>query len=100
MKGTDLPLADELKLLLKAGRHKSKKDLLREALRLYKEAHPEAKLEIALVLYEADKISLARAVELAGTDPESFKAILAGRKLPVKTALGSRAEIARARKRL
>jgi len=98
MKGADLPLA--LKLLLKAGRHKSKKDLLREALHLYKEAHPEAKLEIALSLYEADKISLARAAELAGTDLESFKALLAGRKLPLKTALGSRAEIVRARKRL
>lgn len=71
----------------------SKADVLCEAFRLYK-------LEIAIGLYQANKVSLARAAELAGTDLESFKAILASRKRRVKTALGSKAEIARARKQL
>ncbi len=98
---TELPSIDEeIGILVKSGSHKSKRDLLREAFRFYKGAHPEKKLEIAIGLYQADKISLARAAELAGTDLEGFKAILASRKLRAKTTLGSKAEIAQARKRL
>lgn len=98
MKTELFSLEEELEILAKSGKRKS--DLLREAFHLYKEVHPEKKLEIAIGLYQADKVSLARAAELAGTDLESFKAILAGRQCHVKTLLGSRAEIARARKQL
>lgn len=98
---TEIPSIDEeIEILVKSGSHKSKRDLLREAFRFYKEAHPEKKLEIAIGLYQADKISLARAAEIAGTDLEGFKAILANRELRAKTTLGSKAEISRARKRL
>ena len=100
MKTERLSIDEEIGILVKAGSYKSKADLLREAFRLYKEAHPEKKLEIAIELYRAGKVSLARAAELAGTDLESFKAILASRKFHVKTALGSKAEIASARKQL
>jgi predicted HTH domain antitoxin len=95
-----LSVDEEITILVKSGSHKSKADILREAFRLYKEAHPEKKLEIAIALYQADRISLARAAELASTDLESFKAILASRKLHAKTNLGSKTEIAKARKQL
>lgn len=100
MKSKTLSLDEEIEILVQTGSSKSKADLLREAFHFYKEAHPEKKLEIAIGLYQADKVSLARAAELAGTDLESFKAILAGRQCHVKTSLGSRVEIARARKQL
>lgn len=100
MKTELLSIDEEIEILVKSGSHKSKTDVLREAFRLYKEAHPEKKLEIAMGLYQANKVSLARAAELAGTDLESFKAILASRKLRAKTAVGSKAEIVRARKQL
>lgn len=100
MKTERISVDEELKILIESGSHRSKADLLRTAFRFYKEAHPEIKLEIAIRLYQADKVSLARAAELAGTDLESFKAILTSRKLRVKTALGSKAEIARGRKQL
>lgn len=95
-----MSLDDEIAILVKAGGYKSKADLLREALRLYKEANPDQKLEIAIKLYQTNKISLARAAELIGTDQESFKAILVSRKLPTKTALGSKTQIAHAGKHL
>jgi predicted HTH domain antitoxin len=100
MKTSKLSLDEEIEILVKIGIHKNKADLLREALHLYREAHPDKKLEIAIELYREGKISLARAAEMAGTDLESFKAILASRKLRVQTALGSKTEIARARKQL
>jgi len=63
MKRESLSVEEEIERLAKAG--KSTRSVLREALRPYKEAHPEAKLEIAIDLYQTDKISLARAAELA-----------------------------------
>lgn len=98
MKTEPFSLEEELEILAKSGKRKS--DLLHEAFHLYKEAHPDKKLEIAIGLYQTEKISLARAAELAGTDLESFKAMLASRKLRAKTALGSKAEVARVRKQL
>lgn len=100
MRTESLSVDEEIEILVKSGSYKSKTDLLREAFRLYKEAHPEKKLEIAIGLYQAGKVSLARAAELAGTDLESFKAILASRRLTLKTTLGSKAEIAKVRKQL
>ncbi len=100
MKTENISIDDEIEILVKAGGYKSKADLLREAFRLYKEAHPDKKLEIAVTLYQTNRISLARAAEFSGTDQESFKAILAIRKLPSKTAVGSKAEIAQACKQL
>jgi predicted HTH domain antitoxin len=100
MKTPNISLDEEIAILVKAGGYKSKVDLLREALRLYKEAYPDKKLEIAVKLYQINKLSLARPAELAGTDQESFKAILAARKLLVKTTLGSKAEIAHRGKHL
>lgn len=44
MKTKELSLDEEIEILVKVGMHKNKADLLREALRLYREAHPDKKI--------------------------------------------------------
>jgi len=73
----ELALEEEIEALVEAGGYKDREEVGKEAFRIYKEAKPEKKIAIAVGLYEKGRVSLARAAEIAGTDLESFKEILA-----------------------
>jgi len=89
----ELSLEEEIEALVEAGGYRDREEVLKEAFRIYKEVRPEKKIAIAVGLYEKGRVSLARAAELAGTDPEGFKEILARRGVKVKTDLGREEEI-------
>jgi predicted HTH domain antitoxin len=50
-----------------------------EALRLYLDAHPRLKLDGAVALWRKDRISLAKAAEIAGLTVPELKDVLAAR---------------------
>lgn len=93
----ELSLEEEIEALVEAGRYKDREEVLKEAFRIYKEARPEKKITIAVGLYEKGRVSLARAAEIAGTDLESFKEILAQQKIKAKTELGEEEEVEKGR---
>jgi predicted HTH domain antitoxin len=55
-----------------------------EALRLYMNMHPTLKLDGAVALWRKNRVSLARAAEIAGLTVLEFKEILAARASPVR----------------
>ena len=62
--------------LIRAGYYESRDKLLDDAFRTMLEVRPALKTEMAIELYKAEKISLSRAAEIAGTSTEGFKNIL------------------------
>lgn len=66
----------EIDSLVKSGHFTSKSDVVKTALRMLKERHPEYKTDIAVEMFKEGEVSLGKAAEIAGTDRESFKEIL------------------------
>jgi predicted HTH domain antitoxin len=64
-----------------------------EALRLYVNMHPTLKLDGAIALWRKNRVSLARAAEIAGLTVPEFKEILAARGFIRETEGKSTAEI-------
>lgn len=67
---------EDIEFLVKAGHFTSKSDVVKTALRMLKERHPEYITDIAVEMFKSGKVSLGKAAEIAGTSRESFKEIL------------------------
>ncbi len=67
---------EEIESLVKTGHFTSKSDVVKTAIRLLKERHPEYRTDIAVNLFKEEKVSLGRAAEIAGISRESFKEVL------------------------
>ena len=66
----------ELKQLVKSGLYADEDAALRSALRALYQAHPQARVQMAVRAYEAGEISLGRAAALLGVSQEEMKDIL------------------------
>ena len=62
--------------LIRAGYYRNREALLEEAFRTMIEVKPSIRLEMAVVLYKSEKVSMSRAAEIAGTSIEGFKNFL------------------------
>lgn len=67
---------EEIDSLVKTGHFTSKSDVVKTAIRMLKERHPEYRTDIAVNMFKEDKVSLGRASEIAGMSRESFKEVL------------------------
>lgn len=67
---------EEIDSLVKTGHFTSKSDVVKTAIRMLKERHPEYKTDIAVNMFKEDKVSLGKAAEIAGMSRESFKEVL------------------------
>ena len=90
-----LPLAmnEEIEVLVESGEYPSRSDVLKEAFRVFLENKPEKKTLIGIELYRRERVSLARAAEIAGMDFESFKEVLADRGIKIRTASPTEKEL-------
>lgn len=68
--------SEEIESLVKTGHFTSKSDVVKTAIRMLKERHPEYKTDIAVEMFKEGKVSLGRAAEIAGMSRESFKEVL------------------------
>ncbi len=64
---------------------KDKEEFIKEAVNTYLAANKEKRIELAVILYRKEKVSLGRAVEIADMDYETFKRELAERGVERKT---------------
>ncbi len=86
-------MIEEVNALVRSGIYSSKSDVARDAFRCLLEHKPELRTNAAIELYKEEKVSLGRAAEIAGTDFESFKNILADRGIKLKTYMGPKKEM-------
>lgn len=87
MEASDYPenISEELDILVKKGYYPSKSDLLRDAFRTLLNTKAELRISLAIELYLREKVSLARAAELAGMTTIEFKDVMAGRGITRET---------------
>lgn len=102
MEALDYPdsISEELDILVKKGYYPSKSDLLKDAFRALLNTKAELKVSLAIELYLKEKVSLARAAELAGMTTIEFKDVMAGRGIVRKTEGKSVKEIDKKLKKL
>lgn len=102
MEALDYPenINEELDILVKKGYYPSKSDLLKDAFRALLNTKAELRVSLAIELYLKEKVSLARAAELAGMTTIEFKEIMAGRGIMRKTEGKSVKEIDKKLKKL
>lgn len=101
MEALDYPdISEEFDILVKKGYYPSKSDLLRDAFRALLNTKAELRISLAIELYLKEKVSLARAAELAGMTTIEFKEVIAGRGIVRKTEGKSVKEIDKKLKKL
>lgn len=102
MEALDYPenISEELDILVKKGYYPSKSDLMRDAFRALLNTKAELRISLAIELYLKEKVSLARAAELAGMTTIEFKEVMAGRGIVRKTEGKSVKEIDKKLKKL
>lgn len=66
-------LEEDLEAIVRAGAYASRDEVVRHALEVLLLANPQLRLKTAIELYRDDKVTLSRAVEIAGVDYETFK---------------------------
>lgn len=95
MEALDYPenISEEPDILVKKGYYPSKSDLLRDAFRALLNTKAELRISLAIELYLKEKVSLARAAELAGMTTIEFKEVMAGRGIVRETEGKSAKEI-------
>ena len=76
-------LEDELKAVVQAGDYKSKEEAISHALEVLLAANVPLRINTAVELYRQEKVTLARAAEIAGLELEAFKGRLAEREVPI-----------------
>jgi predicted HTH domain antitoxin len=76
-------LDDELGAVVRAGDYQSKEEAIGHALEVLLAANPSLRVKTAVELYRRDKVTLARAAEIAGLEWETFKERLAERGIPI-----------------
>ena len=69
-------LLDNVNVLVQEGIYENQEALFQDAVRALLRSKPELRCRIVLSDYKNDKVSLARASEIAGVDQESFKELL------------------------
>ncbi|PSG99742.1 MAG: hypothetical protein BRC28_03120 [Nanohaloarchaea archaeon SW_4_43_9] len=68
----------------KVGSYRDKDEFVRDAINTLLAANKELRLELAVELYEEEKISLGRAAELADLSYEEIKEELSGRGIEIR----------------
>jgi predicted HTH domain antitoxin len=66
-------LEDELKAVVQAGKYRSQEEAVGHALEVLLVANPPLRLNTAVELYRRNRVTLSRAVEIAGLEVETFK---------------------------
>ncbi len=102
MEALDYPenISEELDILVKKGYYPSKSDLLKDAFRALLNTKAELRISLVIELYLKEKVSLARAAELAGMTTIEFKEVIAGRGIVRETEGKSVKEIDKKLKKL
>lgn len=77
---------EEIEGAIEAGYYSNKSEVVRDALRLFFESKQKLRVASAVEMYKKNKVSLARAAELAGLTSIEFKEILRDR--GIKVVLG------------
>src|SRR3712207_5729609 len=72
-----------LEVMLRLGHWTTPDELLSDALESLLAAHPVLRENVAVELFQHQVVSLARAAELAGTDPWTFRDVLQRRNVPL-----------------
>lgn len=93
-------ISEEIDILVKKGYYPSRSDLLKDAFRTLLNTKADLKISLAIELYLKEKVSLARASELAGMTTIEFKEVLAGRGIKRETEGKSVKEIDKKLKKL
>ena len=70
-------LEDELQAVMQAGNYDSKEEAIGHALEVLLAANPRLRIDMAVELYRRNRVTLARAAEVAGLEIETFKQQLA-----------------------
>ena len=76
-------LEDELRAVVQAGDYKSKEEAIGHALEVLLAANVPLRINTAVELYRQEKVTLARASEIAGLELEAFKGRLAEQGVPI-----------------
>jgi predicted HTH domain antitoxin len=76
-------LEDELGAVVQAGAYKSREEAIGHALEVLLAANPHLRIKTAVELYRQAKVTLERAVEIAGLELETFKERLAEHGVPL-----------------
>src|SRR5262245_23606577 len=74
-------LEDELRAVMQAGAYKSKEAAIEHALTVLLAANPQLRVDTAIELYRQEKVTLSRAVEIAGLEWDAFKEKLSEREI-------------------
>ncbi|MCX6698621.1 MAG: UPF0175 family protein [Methanomicrobiales archaeon] len=72
-------LKDGINSLIRAGYYKDRETLAEDAFRTLLEVRPGIKIDMAIEMYRHERVSLARAAEIAGFCQEGFKNVIAQR---------------------
>jgi len=88
-------LEQEIRAIVRAGLYRSKREVISEALNLFFALKPDLRLEAAIQLYKDEEVTLARAAEIAGIDPVTFKNVLGTRGIKVIVAELSKKKLER-----
>lgn len=83
----------ELGAIPKTGYYDSTSEFLRDAMRTLLAARKDLRISIAIVLYKEGKISLGKAVEIAGVDYEAMKRLLAEKGIKLKSGASTAKEL-------
>lgn len=88
-----ITLKEEADILIKEGLYNNKEDLLDDALRALLRENPTFKKKIAVTLYKKEKVSLAKAAEIANLSLDDFKSVLNSENIPNNIPVLSHDEI-------
>jgi predicted HTH domain antitoxin len=88
-----MTLLDSIDLLVDHQIFDSRSSLQAAAYRSLLTLHPELKIEIAILLYRKEEVSLGRAAELAGISRETLKEVLESRGIERHLFASNRAEV-------
>ncbi|MFO8050654.1 MAG: UPF0175 family protein [Thermoplasmatota archaeon] len=69
-------MSEEIDALISVGYYDNRSEIIREAVRSFLSQKPEIRLVAALKLYKDNRITIARAAEIAGVPYDDMKSIL------------------------
>jgi len=88
-------LKEGINSLIRAGYYKDRETLLEDAFRTLLEVRPGIKIDMAIEMYRNERVSLARAAEIAGLGQEGFKNVIAQRGIKRIIHAPSKSELAK-----
>ena len=90
----------EIEASPETGYYDNKSEFLRDATRTLLAARKDLRIAIACELYKKEKISLGRAVEIAGLNYDEMKKILAEREIRIRSGSKTAENMSRRAKRI